>query len=117
RISSVLFFAACGVALAGCSGSDNSNSGAASGGEGNVTLRLGYFPNITHAQALAGLARGTFAADLGSNVKLETTTFNAGPAAIEALFSGDIDATYVGPNPAINGYVKSDGEALRIIAV
>jgi NitT/TauT family transport system substrate-binding protein len=86
------------------------------GGKGTVTLKLGYFPNITHSQAIVGLARGTFADKLGPNVKIETKTFNAGPSAIEALFAGEIDATYIGPNPAINGYVKSEGTALRIVA-
>lgn len=82
----------------------------------HVTLRLGYFPNITHAQPLVGIERGTYAEELGSNVKLETKTFNAGPTAIEALFAGAIDATYIGPNPTINGYVQSEGKELRIIA-
>lgn len=81
-----------------------------------TTLRLGYFPNITHSQPIVALARGTFAESLGPNVKLETKTFNAGPSAIEALFAGQLDATYIGPNPAINGYVKSEGKALRIVA-
>ncbi len=120
RIIVVTLFAACVLAFAGCSSSDSaspSNSAASgSSAEGAVTLRLGYFPNITHAQALVGLARGTYSSALGPNVQLKTTTFNAGPAAIEALFAGDIDATYMGPNPAINGYLKSDGEALRVVA-
>lgn len=82
-----------------------------------MTLRLGYFPNITHTQPQVGIARGTYAEILGSNVTLDTSkTFNAGPAAIEALFAGAIDATYIGPNPAINGYVQSDGKELRIVA-
>ena len=81
-----------------------------------VTLRLGYFPNITHATALVGVEKGIFADKLGPNVKLETSTYNAGPAAIEALFADAIDATYLGPNPAINGYAQSGGEALRIIS-
>jgi NitT/TauT family transport system substrate-binding protein len=81
-----------------------------------TTLRLGYFPNITHSQPIVGLSRGTYAEQLGPNVKLETKTFNAGPSVIEALFAGEIDASFIGPNPAINGYVKSDGKALRIIA-
>src|SRR6266852_7514405 len=83
---------------------------------GQLIVRLGYFPNLTHAVALVGVERGIFQNALGSNVKLETKTFNAGPALIEALFAGDIDIGYVGPSPAINGYVKSHGEALRIIA-
>lgn len=79
-------------------------------------LRLGYFPNITHAPALIGVENGLFADALGDDIDLETSTFNAGPSAIEALFSGAIDATYVGPNPAINGWSQSDGTALRIVA-
>jgi NitT/TauT family transport system substrate-binding protein len=79
-------------------------------------LRLGYFPNITHAPALVGVKNNFFADALGSGTKLETKTFNAGPAAIEALFSGAIDATYIGPNPAINGWAQSKGTALKIIA-
>lgn len=78
-------------------------------------LRLGYFPNVTHAPALVGVANGTFQRHLGE-VELETTVFNAGPSAIEALFSDAIDATYIGPNPAINGWAMSAGDALHIIA-
>src|SRR3970040_2347671 len=72
-------------------------------------------PNIKHAQAVIGLGNGDFQKALG-NVKVETQIFNAGPSAIEALFANQIDVTYVGSNPAINGYIKSDGESLRIIA-
>jgi NitT/TauT family transport system substrate-binding protein len=81
-----------------------------------VTMRVGYFPNITHAQAVIGMADGTFQRAVGENVKLDPKIFNAGPSAIEAMFAGQLDLTYVGPNPTINGYVKSNGEALRIIA-
>jgi NitT/TauT family transport system substrate-binding protein len=81
-----------------------------------VTLRLGYFPNVTHAAAIAGVEKGIFADKLGPDVNFKTSIFNAGGAAVEALFSGAIDATYVGPNPAINGFAKSKGEALRIVA-
>jgi len=82
----------------------------------HVTLRLGYFPNVTHAAAIAGVEKGIFADKLGPNVTLQTSIFNAGSAATEALFSGAIDATYIGPSPTINGWVKSKGAALRIIA-
>jgi NitT/TauT family transport system substrate-binding protein len=78
-------------------------------------IRVGAFPNITHPQAMVGKANGWFEKALGSDAKIEWKSFNAGPAAIEALFAGAIDMTYVGPNPAINGYVRSNGEALRII--
>jgi NitT/TauT family transport system substrate-binding protein len=80
-----------------------------------ATLRLGYFPNVTHAPAIVGLNEGLFAEALGANVTVETTTFNAGPSVIEALFAGEIDISFIGPNPAINGFVQSEGEALRII--
>ncbi|MEV6597149.1 ABC transporter substrate-binding protein [Actinoplanes sp. NPDC051346] len=96
-------------ALSAC-GDDAADAG------GKVTsLRLGYFPNITHAPALIGVKNGLYQQALGST-KLEAKTFNAGPAAIEALFSGAIDATYIGPNPAINGWATSKGTALKIIA-
>jgi NitT/TauT family transport system substrate-binding protein len=81
-----------------------------------ATLRLGYFPNVTHAPAIVGVDSGAFAEALGPDVTLEVTNFNAGGEAIEALLSGAIDATFIGPNPAINGFAQSDGEALRIVA-
>jgi NitT/TauT family transport system substrate-binding protein len=80
------------------------------------TMRVGYFPNITHSQALIGMARGDFQKALGSDVTLTTTVFNAGPSVIEALFAGQIDLSYIGPNPAINGYTQSEGKALRVVA-
>jgi NitT/TauT family transport system substrate-binding protein len=80
------------------------------------TMRVGYFPNITHSQALIGVARGDFQKALGSNVTLTTTVFNAGPSVIEALFAGQIDLSYIGPNPAINGYIQSEGKAVRVIS-
>ncbi|MBM3910613.1 MAG: ABC transporter substrate-binding protein [Thaumarchaeota archaeon] len=78
-------------------------------------LRIGYFPNINHAQAVIGLGNGDFQKAL-DDIKVETQIFNAGPSSIEALFANRVDVTYVGPNPAINGYIKSDGEVLRIIS-
>ncbi|WP_247042065.1 ABC transporter substrate-binding protein [Arthrobacter rhizosphaerae] len=78
-------------------------------------LKLGYFGNITHAPALVGINQGLIAKELGST-RLSTESFNAGPAAIEALNAGAIDATYIGPNPAINSFVKSKGESISIIA-
>ncbi len=97
------------LVVAACSG------GAPSAAE-PTTMRVGYFPNLTHSQALVGLARGDFQKALGDQVELETTTFNAGPSVIEAIFAGELDLSYIGPNPAINGYVRSNGEALRIVA-
>jgi len=77
-----------------------------------VPLRLGFFPNITHAQALYARATGLFE----KKFPIRWTAFNAGPTAIEALFAGDIDAAFIGPGPTINGYVKSHGEKFVIIS-
>jgi NitT/TauT family transport system substrate-binding protein len=102
------------VLVVGCDGGDDASSSGA-GGEDTI-LRLGYFPNVTHAPAIIGLEEGLFNEVLGDDVTLETATFNAGTEAIEALFSGAIDATFIGPNPAINGFAQSDGDALRIVS-
>jgi NitT/TauT family transport system substrate-binding protein len=79
-----------------------------------AALRLGYFPNVTHAQALVGLGRGAFSAALGG--RFSSRAFNAGPGAMEALLAGDLDVSYVGPGPAVNAYLRSRGEALRVVA-
>src|SRR5689334_24918840 len=65
---------------------------------------------------MVGKGNGWFDKAMGPQVKVQWTTFNAGPSAIEALFAGAIDLTYVGPNPALTGYIKSQGEALRVVA-
>lgn len=96
------------VGLAACS------SSGASGSSDN-TLRLGYFANLTHALPILGVKDGEFQQALGST-QLDTQVFNAGPAAIEALNAGAIDAAFVGPNPAINGWTQSQGTSLKIIA-
>lgn len=77
-------------------------------------LRLGYFANLTHAQAVLGVADGSFARATGTRVT--PRVFAAGPAAITALLAGEVDILYVGPSPAVNGYIRSDGKALRIVA-
>jgi NitT/TauT family transport system substrate-binding protein len=92
------------------------NSNTNTGSNSVKTLRIGYFPNINHAQAVIGFGNGDFQKALGENVNIQTTVFNAGPSAIEALLAKRIDVTYVGPNPAINGYVVSDEKDLKIIA-
>jgi NitT/TauT family transport system substrate-binding protein len=96
------------LAPAACGGDD--------GADGQVTLRLGYFANLTHAQALVGLADGTFQKELGPDVTIKAKAFNAGPMEIEALFAGELDAAFIGPNPTVNGWVKSKGEALHIVS-
>jgi NitT/TauT family transport system substrate-binding protein len=101
--------------------SENSNDEV---GSQSRTLRIGYFPNLNHAQAVIGLQQeGDFQRILNANnsngndsVKIESFVFNAGPSAIEALFGGQIDVAYVGPNPAINGYLASGGQGIRIIS-
>src|SRR5215204_106922 len=98
---------------AACGSSDDGGSGGAAGTA--ATLRLGYYPNVTHATPVVGVAEDFFSKRLGPT-KLETQTFNAGPAEIEALLGGDLDAGFIGPNPAINGYAKTKGAGIRIIA-
>jgi len=86
-----------------------------------TTLRVGHFPNITHAQALVAAqltrqGKGWFESRLGGDVKIQWFVYNAGPSAMEAVAAHSIDLTYVGPNPAVNLYVKSQGDEVRIIA-
>ena len=107
--------------LAACGGGDGGGSAATEGAttsnrpEPAVTVRLGYFPTVTHAPALVGVQEGLFEDALAPH-KLTTRTFNAGPEAVQAVFSGALDAAYLGPNPAINAYAKSKGAAIRIVA-
>ena len=91
--------------------------GACGGGTstGTETVRLGYFANVTHAPAIVGVEQGLFQAELG-DVALEVSTFNAGTEAVEALFTGALDLSFLGPNPAINAFAQSEGVAVRIIS-
>lgn len=100
--------------LAGCASASATGSGGAARDD-LAEVRLGYFANVTHAPALVGLSEGLFQDALG-DVEVKTEIFNAGPAAIEALSAGAIDATYIGPNPAINTYIQSGGQSAHIIA-
>ncbi|MBA3763591.1 MAG: ABC transporter substrate-binding protein [Chthoniobacterales bacterium] len=89
--------------------------------EDKVTIRFGHFPNITHAQgviahALTRQGKGWFEQRLGPNAEIQWFTYNAGPSAMEAVFAGSLDVTYVGPNPALNAYFKSNGEEIRVIS-
>ena len=101
-------------AAAGCGSSAASSTGG--GSSSQVTLHLGYLTNITHATALVGVHSGIFAKDLGRGVTLRTETFNAGPDEVTALFSGALDAAYIGPGPAVNAWQKSQGQAIKIIS-
>ncbi len=108
--------------LAGCSSSSSSSSdpaassGAGTGGGSPVTVTLGFLTNITHASALVGLKEGFFAKDLGSAGTLKATAFSTGTEETTALLAGQLDAAYVGPNPAINAWQKSGGSAIKIIS-
>jgi NitT/TauT family transport system substrate-binding protein len=83
-------------------------------GNDDRPFRLGYFPNVTHTQAIVGVDDGSIAAALGG--MLDARMFNAGPAAMEALLAGELDACYVGPSPALIAHLRSRGEGLRVIA-
>ena len=104
------------MAFAGCSSAASADTaGDPTDGTPATELRLGYFANVTHAPALIGLQEGIFQKALGDTT-LTTQTFNAGPAAIEALSAGAIDATFIGPNPSINTFIQSGGASARIVA-
>ncbi|MFI9719928.1 aliphatic sulfonate ABC transporter substrate-binding protein [Streptomyces sp. NPDC052396] len=108
------------TALAGCGYGSQKETGRAATVTGGkklsaATVRIGYFPNITHATPLVGEQQGILQKELGGTA-LKSTTFNAGPSEIEALNAGSIDIGWIGPSPAINGYTKSRGKSLRIIA-
>lgn len=88
---------------------------------GKPVLRVGHFPNVTHAQGVIAsqLSRegtGWFEERLGSEVEIQWFSYNAGPAAMEAIFADSIDLTYVGPSPVLNAYAKAAGEEVRVIA-
>jgi NitT/TauT family transport system substrate-binding protein len=120
RSALVLAFVAV-LALSACSRREeaptapSAGAGASAASSPAEELRLGYFPNVTHAPALIGVANGYFQQELGST-KLTTQTFNAGPEAVSALLGGSLDASFIGSSPAINAFAKSNGEAVRLIA-
>ncbi len=101
------------LTLAGCDRSPKTPAPGAS--QGPAEVRLGYFANVTHAQAVLGVASGEFA-DAVKPAKVTTRVFNAGPSLIEALFAGEIDIGYVGPGPALSAQVKSKGQGIRLVA-
>jgi NitT/TauT family transport system substrate-binding protein len=77
-------------------------------------VRIGHFPNVTHLQPMIGQSLGTFEKRMG--VPIDWKTFNAGPSEMEALIAGQLDIAYVGPNPAVNAFLRSKGRSLKIIA-
>jgi len=106
--------------VAGCSSGGSSSS--AAGGTGSaaasapVTVRLGYLANITHAPALIAVKNGYFGKELGSAGSVKTTVFTSGTQETTAILAGQLDAAYVGPNPAINAWQKSNGTAIKVIS-
>jgi NitT/TauT family transport system substrate-binding protein len=117
--------AAVGTALllaAGCSSSSStaasgaSSASASSGSAAAVTVRLGFLTNITHAPALVGLKESFFTQALGSAGTLKATAFSTGTEETTAILAGQLDAAYVGPNPAINAWQKSNGTAIKIVS-
>lgn len=100
--------------VAGCSAATEENSPEV---EEITTVRLGYFPNLTHAPALIATQKGLFKSELKAlDLTVTPTAFNAGPDVVTALFADSLDCSYIGPNPAINAYVQSKGSAIRIVA-
>ena len=118
RLTPVALLLTATLALAACGSSSKTPAagGTKSKSSGKVTLRLGYLPNVTHAPALVGLQNGTFEKVLGANVDLKTSNYNSGTDETTALLANALDAAFVGPNPAINAYQKSNGTLIRIVA-
>ena len=109
RLVGITALAAAVIAGTACGGSGGSS-------DDPVELRLGYFPNVTHAPAIIGVETGELATAVGEDVTITPHTFNSGTEVVEAMFAGELDASFIGPNPAINGYARSNGEGLRIVA-
>lgn len=114
--SAVAGLATAALLLAGCAASDAA-PGTAGGSDAGTEVRLGYFPNLTHAPALVGVAEGTFAEALDAEgASLVTQTFNSGSDTVQALLAGGLDATFIGPSPTITAYVSSGGDGVRVIS-
>jgi NitT/TauT family transport system substrate-binding protein len=130
-LAGTVVLAGAALLAAGCSSSSSSSSTAASGGSSTaaasgsapssstgapVTVRLGYLANITHAPALIAVKNGYFTKELGSAGTVKTSVFTSGTQETTAILSGQLDAAYVGPNPAINAWQKSGGSAIKVIS-
>ncbi|MCD8021943.1 MAG: aliphatic sulfonate ABC transporter substrate-binding protein [Lachnospiraceae bacterium] len=105
------------VLLTGCGAGDSGSDASGSDSDADtetVEVRMAYFPNITHAQALVMKNEGSLEEALGDGYEVTWTSFTAGSSEVEALFAEEIDIGYIGPVPAINGNVKSDGDVIVI---
>ena len=120
RVTAAAIVGAALLLAAGCSsssaGTTSSGSGSGNADPAPVTVRLGFLENITHASALVGLKEGFFTKALGSAGTLKPTAFSTGTEETTALLAGQLDAAYVGPNPAINAWQKSGGSAIKIVS-
>jgi NitT/TauT family transport system substrate-binding protein len=108
--------AAITVLAAACGSSGSSSSSGSGSSSGSVTLRLGFLANVTHAPALVGIKEGFFTKNLGNGVTLKLTPFSTGTEESTALLAGQLDAAYVGPNPAIKAWQTSNGKLIKIIS-
>jgi len=115
-IGAAFLLAACSSSSSTSASSGSSSSSGGSAASAPVTVRLGFLTNITHASALVALKEGYFSKDLGSAGTLKPTAFSTGTEETTALLAGQLDAAYVGPNPAINAWQKSSGSAIKIIS-
>src|SRR6516162_5712366 len=113
RVLLTVGVAAVSLLAAGCA---SSATGASNSGSAPIVLRLGFLANITHEPALVGIAKGYFTKNLGKNVTLKTSVFSTGTEETTALLAGQLDAAYVGPNPAINAWQKSNGTAIKVVS-
>src|SRR5215469_752612 len=111
-----LLLAGCSsAATGGTTDSATTSAGAGGGNSAAVTVRLGFLENITHAPALVALKEGFFSQALGSAGTVKPTAFSSGTQETTAILSGQLDAAYVGPNPAINAWQKSSGSAIKVV--
>ncbi len=115
-IGAALLLAGCSSSASSGSSSSGGTSSATNAASAPVTVRLGFLTNITHASALVGLKEGFFAKALGSAGTLKPTAFASGTQETTAILAGQLDAAYVGPNPAINAWQKSNGTAIKVIS-
>jgi NitT/TauT family transport system substrate-binding protein len=119
RLGAIVAAGVIATTLAACSSSDDSSSDSSSSTGGTTDdyqVKLGYFPNLTHASAIVGVQKGYFEDELKKNgASLKTFQFNSGSDTIDALLSGSLDATYIGPSPTITAYAQSQG-GVRVLS-
>jgi NitT/TauT family transport system substrate-binding protein len=103
-IAGIIVLSAVGIVLNSSNSSDENK------------IRIAYFPNIGHAIPIVGIEKGFFETSIGNATEIETRVFDSGPQAIESLFANSIDLAYVGPGPAINGFLNSENNNVKILA-